>query len=1011
VITPRRTRLVRVPDLHGFRRVIRVLAGSPESDEAGSRLIIVPNRAAARQIAGSDAGPKPPPPRLRRPAEASEGGRSGVRLHPNVVITRDELYEQLQARVPGVVRRLTPFERDAIAQAAAAEASRTVPNLSFQVRPELVSEILRFYDHLRRQSQTVKRFAELIEQALGGEAASDRGAERMLRQTRFLARTFIEYERRLAASGACDEHVLRARLMAEAVAPPCRHVLVTVPDWIADPDGLFVADFDLLSRMPGLEAIDVVCTEAVLESGFHQRLHGWLPGLEESAGEELVGDRSHVRPVLVVPAGAAPEQPWFTYRDREEELVAVARAYGRSNRLRQGYGGPPKLNAKAEDLRHNSGWGDLPVRRTAVVYKRPLPYLYLAPATLGAAGLPYQTSDALPLAAEPTAAAVDLALEAVETSFARDAIVALLRSPHFQFGKSKGMPREAVSALDRLLSEKRYLGDLSRLEAVAAEGEAVPAIEAALAIARELAPLGNPAPASVQLGRLQAFLSAHARPLEDADPFARRERRAREAIAGILEGLAAAHAGHHDPPWTISDLARGARRWIQEKTFVSDDSGSGIQLLDDQAARYGDFDDIAIVGLIETDWPERPRRNIFYPPSLLKALGWPSERDRRAAASARFLDLLRSATRRITLSTFTLEDEALVTRSTELDEIPRARLSTVPEEKRDDPPLFPDDALVLTPPVFDDLGDLPREWARLRLERPASDLPAFHGTIGMQASREWSVSALETYLECPFKFFARHVLALDEEPEDEEVMDPRRQGQFVHTVFEEFFKEWQTAGHGAITPDNLDDARAIFVEVVDRELADAAMMHAEAGLERTRLLGSPAASGLGEAVFRMEAERPLNVIERRLEFRLSGEITLNTSAGPRVVALRGKADRIDLLEDGTFRLIDYKLGWPPDRARALQLPIYGLAAEQRLQNHRGRRWTLGEAAYLAFKGPRRVVPLFSSPVQRVEVMDKAQERVSETLDAIARGEFPPRPDDVYRCETCGFASVCRKDYV
>ena len=87
------------------------------------------------------------------------------------------------------------------------------------------------------------------------------------------------------------------------------------------------------------------------------------------------------------------------------------------------------------------------------------------------------------------------------------------------------------------------------------------------------------------------------------------------------------------------------RRWIGEQTFVLDDSDSpagGVQLLDDQAARYGDFDDIAVVGLVEPDWPERPRRNIFYPPALLKSLGWPSEKDRRAAADARFLDLLAS---------------------------------------------------------------------------------------------------------------------------------------------------------------------------------------------------------------------------------------------------------------------------------------------------------------------------------------------------------------------------------
>jgi RecB family exonuclease len=160
----------------------------------------------------------------------------------------------------------------------------------------------------------------------------------------------------------------------------------------------------------------------------------------------------------------------------------------------------------------------------------------------------------------------------------------------------------------------------------------------------------------------------------------------------------------------------------------------------------------------------------------------------------------------------------------------------------------------------------------------------------------------------------------------------------------------------------------------------------------------------------MEAERPVAVVERLLERRLEGDFTFATAEGPRTIALRGKADRLDLLEDGTFRLIDYKLGWPPQRTRALQLPIYGLSAEQRLAGHSGRNWTLGEAVYLAFKGPRRVVPLFSAG-DRTRVLAEAQQRLADTVDAIARGEFPPTPDDVWRCETCSFAAVCRKDYV
>ncbi|HWW88588.1 MAG TPA: PD-(D/E)XK nuclease family protein, partial [Vicinamibacterales bacterium] len=278
--------------------------------------------------------------------------------------------------------------------------------------------------------------------------------------------------------------------------------------------------------------------------------------------------------------------------------------------------------------------------------------------------------------------------------------------------------------------------------------------------------------------------------------------------------------------------------------------------------------------------------------------------------------------------------------------------------------------------------------------------------------RSWSVSALETYLACPFKFFAQHVLRLREDPEDEEVMNPRKQGLLVHQVFEAFFSSWQAAGRRAITPENLGDARAMFTEVVDNALQKLSeLAPEEAALERTRLLGSSSAAGLGEAVLRMEAERPVGVVRRLLEERLEGNFAISTEDGPRIVPLRGKADRIDVLEDGTFRLIDYKLGWPPNRTVALQLPIYSVCAEQRLPLVNGRRPALGEAVYVAFKGPRRVVPLFSSPSDRDKVLADAQQRLVGVVDAIARGEFPPTPDDVFRCESCEYASVCRKDYV
>jgi len=601
VITPRQTRLVRVADLHAFRHAIVRLA-------APDTVVVVPTTAAARQLAHVAA----------------------------TFATRDGLYEQLRARLPHPPRMATALERDVIAQASARAAAARV-ELSFQLRPGLVGEMLRFYDHLRRQLQKVDRFQELIEEALGGADAADegvdRGAARMRRQTAFLADAFREYQRRLADANARDEHTLRDQLIAEASPSPVRHVVVTLADWIADPDGLFLADFDLLTRISGLETIDLVATESTLASGFHERIREWFPGIEDT-----VETGPARKPMLVVPG---PEATWFTRRDREEELVAVAR----------------RFHADRQS-------GDAaPAQRTAVVFKHPLPYVYLAVEVFGSAGIPFRVFDETPLAAEPTAAAFDLILDAVSSDFTRASLVALLRSPHLSFAGATG---DSIAALDRLLSAQRYLGSIERLASIA-EQHLSPALTAAIAAAHALVPLSGARPASGQIACLLDFWSSRARSLADDDPFAERERGARAAIVDSLTHLAAALRGQDDPPWAIDDLTVAVRRVIEEGTFAPPSSADGVALLDDRAARYGDFDDVAVVGVVDSEWPEKPNRNIFYPSRILKSLGWPSEADRRRAADARFLDLLASASRRTTVSTVTLDDDALVMRSMQLD--------------------------------------------------------------------------------------------------------------------------------------------------------------------------------------------------------------------------------------------------------------------------------------------------------------------------------------------------------
>jgi RecB family exonuclease len=175
-------------------------------------------------------------------------------------------------------------------------------------------------------------------------------------------------------------------------------------------------------------------------------------------------------------------------------------------------------------------------------------------------------------------------------------------------------------------------------------------------------------------------------------------------------------------------------------------------------------------------------------------------------------------------------------------------------------------------------------------------------------------------------------------------------------------------------------------------------------------LGSAAAAGLAERAFNFEIEQEIAVIERLLEHRLDGAFDFAGAGAPRRLQLRAKADRIDLLQDGTLRVIDYKLGRAPKSARALQLPVYGVCAEQHLEGRHGRSWTVSRAGYVAFKEKNSFVSLGASSSLQ-EAMEEGQERLLAAVAGVERGEFPPRPEEPFLCGRCGYSGVCRKDYV
>ena len=416
-ITPRRTRLVRVPDLARLQQAIALTSVGASPFQARRTAVIVPSASAADVLrhtledlclvarwvpADADCAALGA---HDWPVRAGDAAPLAIAL-PHIV-TRAGLY-RLFGDALGALPRIDPIAREVLAGAVAREVAAIGPAPPFTLRPALVAAMLELYDALHRNRRTVDDFERLVGTALESGASFDRGAARLLEETRFLAAAFRAYDVALAAAGLVDEHGLRARLLTlEAGATPLTSVVVAVPDLAAAGDGLWPADYDLLTRVAGLESLTVVATEALLGTGYLTRLLDTLPGRRGGG----VRGRSA--------AGAGPREP-------PRPIASCSSAATAKTKSRRSRGGSARRRRPAP--------ADGAI---ALVHQRPLPYLYLARQVLGAYDVSWQAVDALPLAAEPWAAAVDVVLTFAASDASRAAGIALLSTPLLRVRRSR----------------------------------------------------------------------------------------------------------------------------------------------------------------------------------------------------------------------------------------------------------------------------------------------------------------------------------------------------------------------------------------------------------------------------------------------------------------------------------------------------------------------------------------------------------------------------------------------
>ena len=166
-----------------------------------------------------------------------------------------------------------------------------------------------------------------------------------------------------------------------------------------------------------------------------------------------------------------------------------------------------------------------------------------------------------------------------------------------------------------------------------------------------------------------------------------------------------------------------------------------------------------------------------------------------------------------------------------------------------------------------------------------------------------SPSQVESYLECPHKWFVQNRVRVEEL---EEGFGPLERGSFAHAVLQQFYAEFAEAGHLKVAPDNLEQARALLREIAERE---AERQHElEPGKGRfvaiTQLEQHELQECIRQLVSYLDFEARLLPTFRpaHLEYSIGLEDGVEYAGHPFV----GKVDRIDVDDAGHAVIIDYK---------------------------------------------------------------------------------------------------------
>ena len=265
------------------------------------------------------------------------------------------------------------------------------------------------------------------------------------------------------------------------------------------------------------------------------------------------------------------------------------------------------------------------------------------------------------------------------------------------------------------------------------------------------------------------------------------------------------------------------------------------------------------------------------------------------------------------------------------------------------------------------IDDAPRET---RAARPEPRPPV------AVRPRALSVTQIETWLRDPYAIYAKHILRLKPlDPIDVEP-GPRERGIAIHGALERFLN---------VYPNTLpEDALAVLLRLGDEAFRNAGASHAATALWRPRF------SRAAQWFLAYETERRKALARAMTEIEIDGRLEIPAPGG--MFTLRGRADRIEIFDDGAASLLDYKTGRVPSQKQieillAPQLPLEAaMLMRGAFEGVRARH--IREFVHVQLTG---AVPPGRELIFDKDATEKAEEALTRLMQRIARYDDEAQP--------------------